>query len=245
VVGRSLERVPELAVPAARPAPQPRTRVPRAPSAPGPGALRLVLAPAAITLLVTLLRLAGELRGWSPEWFSRLPGGGLAIVGITWLPPFVGAWMAFRMVRAGVRPPPIRDLVVWPLGALLLGLAMGYGFERLVDPSWTGTLALWAVVAVVAGLIAFVTWPAIGRPLLLYALFARLPVVVVMWFAISGRWGTHYDVPAPGFPALLPLQRWLWSGVLPQLTIWIAYTLAVGMLGAALGLFVAARRRRG
>jgi hypothetical protein len=33
--------------------------------------------------------------------------------------------------------------------------------------------------------------------------------------------------------------------VLPQLTIWIAYTLAVGMLGAALGLFVAARRRRG
>ncbi len=203
-----------------------------------------MLGPAAVTLAVTLLRLFGELRGFSPAWFSRAPGGGLAIVGIAWLAPLAGAWLGYRLVRAGVRPPPVSELVVWPAGAAVVGVLMGYGFERMAQPSHTGTLVLWAIVAVVVGLVALVTWPALGGPLLAYALLARLPVVVVMWFAISRLWGTHYDAPPPGFPALLPVPRWLWTGVLPQLTIWIAYTLAAGMVGSAAGVVLASRRPR-
>ena len=37
---------------------------------------RLILVPAIITLVVTLLRLTGELRGWSPRLFSPEAGGG-------------------------------------------------------------------------------------------------------------------------------------------------------------------------
>lgn len=239
--GRSLRSVPQ--VPVARPAAaRPPARPARATTAAGPSVPSLVAWPAALTLGVTLLRLVGELRGWSPDYFSRLPGGGLAIVGITWLAPFVGAYLGWRLTRAGVRSPGVASVAGWSGGALLLGLAIGYGLERVVQPSWTGTLVLWALVAVFVALMSFVTWPALGWPLLVYAAAARLPVVLVMALAIRGRWGTHYDAAPPGFPALLPTPRWLWTGLLPQTTIWIAFTLAVGMIGAAAGVWLASRR---
>lgn len=240
---RSLRGVPP--VPVARPAaPRPPARPPRAPGVAGPPVLKLVLWPALITLGVTLLRLVGELRGWAPDYFSRLPGGGLAIVGITWLVPVVGAWLGWRLARAGVRSPGLVHVVGWPAGALLVGLGFGYWFESMIRPSWTGTLALWAVTAVLVAAVSFTTWPALGRPLLVYAAAARLPVVAIMAVAIPKRWGTHYDAPPPGFPALLPMPRWLWTGLLPQTTIWIAFTLAVGMSSAALGVWLASRRPR-
>lgn len=232
-------------VPVARPAAaRPPARAPRASAASGPSLLSLVLWPAALTLGVTLLRLLGELRGWSPTYFSRLPGGGLAVVGIVWLVPLVGAYFGWRLARAGVRPPALSSLAGWPAGALLLGLAIGYGLERVVQPSWTGTFVLWAMVAVFVGLMSFVTWPALGWPLLAYAFAARVPVALVMAFAIRARWGTHYDAPAPGLTAFFPMQRWLWTGLLPQFTIWIAFTLAVGMCAAAAGVWLASRRPR-
>jgi hypothetical protein len=186
----------------------------------------------------------GELRGWSPDYFSRLPGGGLAIVGITWLTPFVGAYFGWRLTRAGVRSPGVATVAGWSTGSLLLGLALGYGLERVVQPSWTGTLVLWAGVAVLVAMMSFVTWPALGWPLLVYAAAARIPVAIIMVFAIWNRWGTHYDAPPPGLPALFPLARWLWTGLLPQSTIWIAFTLAVGMVGGAAGVWLASRRLR-
>lgn len=241
--GRSLRGVPQ--VPVARPAsPRAAARPPRATGGSAPPTLSLVAWPALLTLVVTLLRLVGELRGWSPDYFSRLPGGGLAIVGIAWLAPFVGAYLGFRLTRAGVRSPGVASVAGWPLGALLMGLAIGYGLERVIQPSWTGTFALWAGVAVVVAMMSLVTWPALGWPLLVYAAAARLPVAIVMAFAIFRRWGTHYDAPPPGFPALFPMARWLWTGLLPQTTIWIAFTLAVGMIGAAAGVWLAARRAR-
>ena len=84
--------------------------------------------------------------------------------------------------------------------------------------------------------------PGLADPV--YAAAARLPVALVMALAIRGRWGTHYDAPPPGFPALFPMARWLWTGLLPQTTIWIAFTLAVGMCSAAAGVWLASRRPR-
>ena len=58
---------------------------------------RMVLGPALITLAVTLLRLVGELQGWSPRLFSREAGGGGALVGISWLVPVFGAWFGCKL----------------------------------------------------------------------------------------------------------------------------------------------------
>ncbi|HKF55640.1 MAG TPA: hypothetical protein VKJ45_09360, partial [Blastocatellia bacterium] len=62
----------------------------RSRSASGPSVLRIIAAPALISLAVTLLRLTGELQHWSSAWFSSETGGvtpsGVSwVVGITWL----------------------------------------------------------------------------------------------------------------------------------------------------------------
>ncbi len=173
---RSLRSVPP--VPAARPAPS-RAPAParpvRPPVARGPSHLSLVWPAALVTLAVTLLRLVGELRGWNPEYFSRLPGGGLAIVGITWLVPFVGAYFGWHLARARVSIPELTGLVGWNAAAIAVGLGIGAGLEKAVQPSATNTLLLWAVVSLLVAAMSLSTWPTIGQLLLAYALAARIP----------------------------------------------------------------------
>ena len=79
--------------------------------------------------------------------------------------------------------------------------------------------------------------------LLAYALAARIPVAALMALAMARAWGTHYDALPPGFPLPMP-QRWLWLGLLPQLTIWVAVTLAAGIPCGALGALASARLAR-
>ena len=81
---------------------------------------RLILVPAIITLAVTLLRLVGELQGWSPRFFSKEAGGGGALVGIAWLVPVFGAWFGWKLARAGERPGALGRA----LGLTVLALAL-------------------------------------------------------------------------------------------------------------------------
>jgi hypothetical protein len=239
LAGRPLKGVSSLPV---APRPSPR-RVPTRPAPPAsPPLLRLVLWPALLTLAVTLLRLVGELRGWSPSVFSRLPGGGLSPLGIAWLAPVVGFYFGWRLERAGARrPAPARTLGL-PVAALVAGFLLASLLEHLLKPSWTANFALWAAVAVGVAAAAFAAWPALGRVLLAYAAAARVPVAVVMAVAVWRHWGTHYDAPPPGFPPMLPLRRWLWTGLLPQATLWVAWTMVTGAVFGVLG-WLAARRR--
>ena len=211
---------------------------------PGVPVLPLLLWPTLLTLAVTLLRFAGELRGWSPEYFSRLPGGGLSPLGISWLAPLVGFYFGWRLERAGVRSPSPAVAFGLPAAAILVGPLVAALGGRLLKTSWTSNFALWAIVSVGVAAAAFSAWPALGRVLLAYAYAARIPVVLVMAVAIWKGGGTHYDLPPPGFPALPPLRRWLWIAVLPQTTIWVAWTMATGAIGGALGWLAASRRPR-
>jgi hypothetical protein len=228
---------------------QPKSARPRTPSRPrpkgpaGPPLRSLVLVPAVLTLAVTLLRLMGELLEWSPRLFSRAPGGGLAIVGIAWLVPIVGLYLGARLHRARVHPPSLVRAAGLPLVALALVPILAFAAARAdLTSTALAHLSVWSAAAVVSVGLAFAAWPALGRPLLAYAVLARLPVVGVMWAAIRWGWGTHYDAALPGFPALAPTSRWLWTGVLPQLTIWVCWTVVVGALFGALGWYLAARR---
>jgi hypothetical protein len=191
---------------------------------------------------VTLLRLVGELRGWSPPYFSRLPGGGLSPLGITWLAPLVGLHLGWRLQRARVPAPSGVRSVFVPAAAAALGSLAALIAGKALQTSWTAGYTLWAAVSVVVAAVTFAAWPSLGRPLLAYAWAARLPVVLVMALAIWKGWGTHYDVPPPGFPAMPPLKRWLWTGLLPQATMWVAWTMVTGTLAGALGWWAASRR---
>ena len=237
---------PSSRVPVRPPAPRfaaPRPLRPAGPVVPGPRVLPLVLWPALITLAVTLLRLVGELRGWAPDYFSRVPGGGLSPLGITWLAPLVGVYFGWRLGRTGRSAPHPIVAVGVPLLSVLGGALVAALAGRILKTSWTSNLALWGVVSILVAVAVFVSWPALGRLLLAYAYAARIPVAIVMAVAIWRHWGTHYDLPPPGFPAMPWPRRWLWTGLLPQATIWVAWTMATGAIFGALGRWARSRWR--
>lgn len=206
---------------------------------------KLIIIPAAITLAVTLLRLAGELLHWSPSFFSREAGGAGAVVGIVWLVPIFGVRFALTLSKAGQRPPGTASA----LGYSILGFAMlpvvGFLATKLgLSAQSFATFALYVVVSVLGGIVAFRGWPALGRALFAYGLAARVPVAIVMLFAILGNWGTHYDIAPPGFPEMSAISKWLLIGVLPQLTFWMWFTIAAGGIFGAIAVALAGRTRR-
>lgn len=204
---------------------------------------RLILIPALITLAVTVLRLVGELQQWSSTLFNREAGGGGALIGIVWLIPIFGIYFALKLARAGEGPGRIaRGLGLCVLAFVVMVLSGVGATAAGLDPNSRATLVVFVVAAIVSGLIAFKAWPALGRVLLVYGVAARVPVAIIMLVAILGQWGTHYDVPpSPEFPAMAPVELWFWIGLIPQMTIWISFTLLMGTLFGLLAAGIAAR----
>ncbi len=213
---------------------------------PAAGALplwRLILIPSVLTLAVTLLRVWGELKQWPTVLFNPAPGGGAALVGITWLVPVFGAYFALRLARgeADVQAGRVLAISILALG-VVFAIHLWVGTIKK-EQSSQGILGVFAVSSVLGGLVGLSAWPALARALLVYGLAARVPVVLVTLAAIRGDWRTHYDQPPPGFPYIgASLAKWLWIGLLPQMTIWMAYTVIVGSIAGGLALLVAGRR---
>jgi hypothetical protein len=208
---------------------------------------RLVRVPALITLGVTLLRLIGELLNWTPALFNREAGGGGAIVGIAWLVPIFGIYFAFKLSQSETTPLKPGKTILYAVAGLAAFFAIGFGgvFALGLDPNKPSltSFGVFVVASVVAAVIAYAGSPVLGKVLFVYGLAARLPVALVMLVAMLGNWGTHYDVAPPNLPEMGVFAKWLMIGLVPQVTIWMTYTLVVGCLfgGIALALF---RRKR-
>jgi len=201
----------------------------------------LILVPALITLAITILRLVGELQNWSPRFFSRAAGGAGAVVGIVWLVPIFGVWFAVKLAKAGPTPGAGRVL---GYSALAIGFAV-LAITATVKATTNQMVhfGVFMVVTVIAGVIAYRGWPALGRVLLAYGLAARLPVVIVMLIAIYANWGTHYDVAPPNMAGMPPLTKWFMIGLMPQMLGWIPFTICVGALFGGLALLAVGGRR--
>jgi hypothetical protein len=209
-----------------------------------PSVGRLILVPALITLAITMLRLAGELSGWSPSLFNRDAGGGGALVGIVWLIPVFGIYFALRLVRAGAGPDGVGKALGWAGIAFVLNTALGFGSFALVK-SPVGQLAIFTVTSWLAIAVARPGWPALWRVLLAYGFAARIPVLVVMFLSIFLQWDTHYAKPRPDFPPMGSWGLFFWTALLPQLSVWIYLTVVGGMLFGALSVGIRRLLRRG
>jgi hypothetical protein len=75
-------------------------------------------------------------------------------------------------------------------------------------------------------------WWNLLKTLFLYGLAARIPVIIIMGFAIYGNWGTHYDAFPPGSLASAdPATKFLLGGVATQLVGWVMiWTMGTGMV---------------
>jgi hypothetical protein len=205
---------------------------------------KLILVPALITLAVTLLRLTGELLHWSPALFNPAAGGGGAIVGIAWLVPVFGVYFGLKLAKAGLAGPTGPAIGFALLGLLVMPIGGFAAVKAGLPQQSLWLLGVFVLLSIGGAALAYRGWPALGRVLLAYGLAARIPVALVMLAAILGNWGTHYDVAPPNFPAMSPLAKWLLIGLMPQMTIWIWFTIAAGALLGAITAAVTARSRR-
>jgi hypothetical protein len=196
---------------------------------------KLIFVPALITLAITILRLVGELQHWPTNLFNPAAGGGGAIIGISWLPPILGIYFARKLVLNNETPASAVKVILFALlGMVLMGVggfvAFGGGpkldsFLRIIG----GQLIILAAIAV-----QFPAWRKLAKVLLAYAFAARIPVAILMFFAIKGNWGTHYDVAPPNFPEMSWFNKYLLIGFLPQMVVWIAFTVVIGALTAGI-----------
>ncbi len=205
---------------------------------------RLILVPSLITLVITLLRITGELRHWSPTLFNSSPGGGGALVGITWLVLIFGVYFALKLSSDGKGPASAADPSEWPSFGLLL-MAGGGFIAAAPQVNIPGKLFIGLLLFAAATALQFKTWPALSKALLAYGYAARIPVVIVTFFAIRGNWGTHYDALPPGFPETSFWTRYLQTVLVPQLIFWIAFTVVVGTLFGSIAAAIRSRQNVG
>lgn len=208
---------------------------------------RLIAIPAVITLGITILRLSGELEHWPKPWFNAAAGGGGALVGISWLPIIFGPYFAWKLVGADEGPGKMgRAAGFWGLSLVLLivgGVTVGIS---IAHPSILTLIGF--LVMLVAACVPRLGWRSLGNVLLAYAFAARIPVLVVMFLAMRGNggagWGTHYDVVPPAFAHASFGTRFFDFAVMPQMTLWIGWTVIVGMLLALIVMAIARPGRR-
>jgi hypothetical protein len=206
---------------------------------------RLIAIPAVITLAVTILRVVGELQHWPTPLFNTAAGGGAALVGISWLPIIFGPYFALKLAAAGEGAASIGkatgfavlSLVVFALGGLLFGATIAH-------PTLLTLVALLLMLG--AAFVPGIGWRSLGNALVAYAFAARIPVLVVMYFAMSGNggagWGTHYDAVPPALAHASFGMKFLYAAIMPQMTMWIGWT---AWLGSIIGTVVTAIVRRG
>jgi hypothetical protein len=201
---------------------------------------RLILPSAAITLAVTLLRVAGELAHGSKSWFNPAQGGYMAIVGIVWLVPVFGVYFALRLTAAGERPSSVgRSMGLGVAGCVIFALGF-YLFNTGIVKNYTGVILMWTL-AVAGAATAFPAWRALSRILLAYGYAARIPVAIVMAIATWADWQSHYSTVQPDSPRI---ETYILYGLIPQLVWWVCFTVVVGSLfGIVAGTLAAARQR--
>ena len=190
---------------------------------------RLILAPGLITLAVTLVRLVGELQQWPETFFNRTMGG--SVVAITWLAPIFGIYFALKLDNSGNPPKSyLRAIGYAVLGVIVLVvLAFAPSTLRIQHGFYGRLIYGWTFLAVSA-LVTFRGWPELFKTLLAYGYAARIPVAIIMLFAYRGNWGTHYDAVPSDVPPLGLIAKYLWLGFVPQLVLWVAFTILAGML---------------
>ena len=207
----------------------------------------LIAVPALITLGITILRLVGELAHWPSPLFSTQAGGGGAIIGISWLPIIFGPYFALKLAGADNGPASYGKAIGFAVGSLVAFFAGGVLFGSTINhPNLLTALAL--VLMLGSAFVPGLGWRSLGNTLVAYAFAARVPVLIVMYFAMTGKggagWGTHYDAVPPALASLPALRKFFFLGVVPQMTVWIGFTAVVGSILGTIVAAIAGRKKQ-
>jgi hypothetical protein len=205
---------------------------------------RLIAIPSVITLVVTILRVVGEIKHWPTPWVNTAAGGGGAILGIAWLPIIFGPYFAMKLAGAGDGPSSSGRAIGYAFLGLVVLVIGGALFARSINHPSALTLVAF-IIMLGSAFVPAIGWRSLGRVLLGYALAARIPVLIVMYFAMMGNggagWGTHYDAVPPQLANFPVMTRYIMAGVMPQMTIWIGWTAIVGAICGGIAVAISSK----
>ncbi|MGE3174573.1 MAG: hypothetical protein AB7O97_18220 [Planctomycetota bacterium] len=217
-----------------------------------PNLTRPVLIAATVTLVVSVLRLVGELQGWSAALFGvHEPGTAPqpGMLGIWVLVPIFGFWFGRRLRQRTGGPPHAGKAALW----FAIGIAVvAGGFAALVTsglvpfgteeaPEVAAGLQYILIVDAIAAAVLVFAWPRLAGVLALYGVLARIPVVAITWLALENGWHTHHVLLPPGIVLPEGTSQFAFLAT-PQLTVWILFTMGIGGLAGCLGAATAGRR---
>ena len=208
------------------------------------GTARLILLPAVISAAVTVLRLVGELQHWSPVFFNREAGGPGSLIGITWLAPVFGIYFALKLSDAGSRPARAGRAIIRGLLGIVVIVSVSI-LAYILRIGYYMQMVTFCLVFATAAIIQYPVWPGLFKTLLAYGYAARIPVVILMFFAMRGNWGTHYDAVPPESPAAMfsLWPKYFWLAFLPQMIAWVGFTIWAGSLFGSIATAIVHRRK--
>src|SRR5690349_6353107 len=125
---------------------------------------RLIMMPALIRLAVSILRVVGELEHWFTVLLNPTPGGGAAIVGITWLAFIFGVYCALKLAGAGQGPASSGKAIGFAVLSFLLGF-VGVSLASGPKQAFPGKMFVGLLVMAVGGAVPFRAWPALAKTL--------------------------------------------------------------------------------
>jgi hypothetical protein len=145
----------------------------------------------------------------------------------------LGIYFAWKLFRAGEAPTSAGRVILNAIFGIVIMAVGGFvGFGRQLQ--FPGKIFVGLLILVAAVPVQFPSWRKLFKVLLAYAFAARIPVAILMFFAIKGAWGTHYDLPPPDFPEMDWFSKYVLIGLLPQILIWIPFTVVTGALTAGI-----------
>jgi hypothetical protein len=159
-----------------------------------------------------------------------------------WLVPIFGVYFAIRVNQAGRGPTSRGRAIGFALAALVVGIVVSFIIFKLSLPI-VATIVLANLASFLSLWIAYRGWPELGKVEVIYGLAARIPVAILMLVAMAANWGTHYELGPPGFPEMSLVSKWFLIGLMPQLSLWIAFTVVVGSLFGSLALLFQKRHQ--
>jgi hypothetical protein len=177
---------------------------------------------------VTALRLLGELLHW-PKPLVNSDVCGKAILGVVWLVPIFGIYFAVRLNQAGDAPQRFAQPLLLAISALALKLAGTFLIESH-GMTYAARLSINFIVTLIGIILCAMAWPTLAKALLVYGYLSRIPVAIVQYLAMRGRWGTHYDALDPEFPPIRFWPTFLRVSFVPNILFMEAYTVIVGAL---------------
>lgn len=200
----------------------------------------VVVIAAVLTLVVTVVRVFGETRGWDPFWFRSDAGSPFAPFGIVWLVPLFGIWFGRRLAQVGAAPRFVTGFFVPMFGLCAIVLAATWILQHGGDDVATGFRYL-AIGAPIFALLALFAWPRAFAVSLVYAVLARLPVMAVQYLDVHYGWQTHYG-RLPEAMLSLPADERLYVLTIAQLAFWIPFTVLLASGAAAIGAYTVKSR---